>query len=113
MGGMRMSLTMEVTTFPKATPIMIPMAISNTFPRVANSLNSFSVVVSPRFNLSECNSADSESLHDFRSRVKSFCGLRQLSQDRRPFQLDEARDAMIWEERTRLRGENCCEGERP
>jgi hypothetical protein len=40
MGGMMISFTREVTIAPKATPIMIPMARSITFPRIANALNS-------------------------------------------------------------------------
>ena len=39
-GGMRTSLTNEDTILPKAPPIMIPTAISTTFPRMAKSLNS-------------------------------------------------------------------------
>src|SRR5438094_9800592 len=46
MGGIKMSLTSEVTIFPKAAPRMIPMAMSITFPRMANSLNSFSMFLS-------------------------------------------------------------------
>ena len=46
MGGIKMSLTSEVTIFPKAAPRMIPMAMSSTFPRMANSLNSFSMFLS-------------------------------------------------------------------
>src|SRR6266540_466538 len=42
-GGIRISLTREVTTLPKATPMMTPMAMSITFPLRANSLNSFSM----------------------------------------------------------------------
>jgi NAD(P)-dependent dehydrogenase (short-subunit alcohol dehydrogenase family) len=42
-GGIRISLTKEVTIFPKATPMMIPTAMSTTFPRSANSLNSFNI----------------------------------------------------------------------
>src|SRR6516162_1833093 len=40
MGGMRTSLTKELTTLPKAAPTMIPTAMSSMFPRIANSLNS-------------------------------------------------------------------------
>ena len=47
MGGMRTSLTKEVTIFPKAAPMMIPTAISTTLPRITNSLNSFSMVFLP------------------------------------------------------------------
>jgi hypothetical protein len=43
MGGMMTSWTNELTMVPKAAPMMIPTAISTTFPRIANSLNSFSI----------------------------------------------------------------------
>src|SRR5882762_5813689 len=45
-GGMRMSSTKDETIFPKAAPTMTPTARSMTFPRMANSLNSFSTVFS-------------------------------------------------------------------
>src|ERR1041384_1451587 len=45
-GGIRMSLTNEVTIFPKAAPMIIPIARSITFPRITNSLNSFSIASS-------------------------------------------------------------------
>ena len=32
---------------PKATPMMIPTAMSSTFPRMANALNSFSILHAP------------------------------------------------------------------
>src|SRR5690349_14004545 len=44
MGGIRTSLTNEVTIFPNAPPMMIPTARSSTFPRIANVLNSFNMV---------------------------------------------------------------------
>jgi hypothetical protein len=40
MGGMTMSLTSELTTVPKAAPMMMPTARSSTLPLMANSLNS-------------------------------------------------------------------------
>src|SRR6266850_4124520 len=43
-GGMMMSSTKDETIFPKDAPIMTPTAKSMTFPRIANSLNSFSMV---------------------------------------------------------------------
>src|SRR5690606_28459415 len=43
MGGIRMSLTKEVTILLKAAPITTPTARSTTLPRMANALNSFSV----------------------------------------------------------------------
>ena len=39
-----MSLTSEVTMRPNAAPMMIPTAMSITFPRIANALNSFSMI---------------------------------------------------------------------
>src|SRR5436190_23973863 len=45
MGGMRMSLTMEVTILPKAPPIITPTARSTTLPFRANSLNSFNMLM--------------------------------------------------------------------
>src|SRR5689334_1944916 len=44
-GGMMMSLTTEVTTLPKATPIITPTARSTTLPLRANSLNSFIMLI--------------------------------------------------------------------
>lgn len=44
-GGMMISVTREVTILPKAVPIMIPTAISTTFPLMAKSLNSLSIYV--------------------------------------------------------------------
>src|SRR5574337_1840854 len=46
-GGMRISFTKELTILPKAAPIMIPIAMSRTFPRIANSLNSFIIYAPP------------------------------------------------------------------
>jgi hypothetical protein len=46
-GGMMTSLTSDVTILPNAAPMMMPMAMSMTLPRIANSLNSFSIVVLP------------------------------------------------------------------
>src|SRR5277367_6688329 len=43
-GGINTSSTKDATIFPKAAPIMIPTAMSSTFPRMANSLNSFSMM---------------------------------------------------------------------
>src|SRR5712671_4631841 len=43
MGGMMMSLTIEVTILPNAPPMMIPTAMSTTLPRIANSLNSLTI----------------------------------------------------------------------
>src|SRR5271169_5714301 len=37
------SSTNDATIFPKAAPMMMPTARSSTFPRMANSLNSFSM----------------------------------------------------------------------
>jgi len=37
------SLTSELTIAPKATPMMIPIAKSRTFPRKMNSLNSANI----------------------------------------------------------------------
>ena len=39
-GGIRMSLTNDVTILPKAAPMMIPTAMSRTLPRMMNFLNS-------------------------------------------------------------------------
>src|SRR5687768_9633620 len=47
-GGMRMSLTSDVMILPKDAPMMMPTAMSMTLPRIVNSLNSFSIVVSAR-----------------------------------------------------------------
>src|SRR5438874_7078670 len=44
-GGMRMSLTSELMIPPKAAPIITPTARSTAFPLIANSLNSFHIVV--------------------------------------------------------------------
>ena len=38
-----MSLTNDATMAPKAAPMMRPTAMSTTFPRMTNSLNSFSM----------------------------------------------------------------------
>jgi hypothetical protein len=46
MGGMMTSLTSDVTIFPNAPPMMMPTAISTTFPRSANFRNSFMKFVS-------------------------------------------------------------------
>src|SRR5262245_44105892 len=43
-GGIRTSFTADVTIFPNAPPMMIPIAMSRTLPRMANSLNSFSML---------------------------------------------------------------------
>src|SRR5438309_10479867 len=43
MGGMMMSLTIEVTILPNAPPMMMPTAMSTTLPRIANSLNSLTI----------------------------------------------------------------------
>jgi hypothetical protein len=43
-GGMMISATSEVTILPNATPIMMPTALSRTFPRIAKALNSFSIL---------------------------------------------------------------------
>jgi hypothetical protein len=37
------SATSDLTIVPKAAPIMIPTAMSTTFPRIANSLNSLNI----------------------------------------------------------------------
>src|SRR5258708_16287452 len=42
-GGIRTSLTNEVTMLPKAAPMMTPIARSTTLPRRANSRNSFHI----------------------------------------------------------------------
>ncbi len=42
-GGMMTSLTIDVTILPNAAPMMIPIAMSRTFPFRANSLNSLSI----------------------------------------------------------------------
>ena len=49
MGGMITSATSDLTMVPKAAPMMMPMAMSSTLPRMANSLNSFSISVPPTF----------------------------------------------------------------
>ena len=46
--GMMMSLTSESTILPKAAPMITPMARSTTLPRIANFLNSWSIVPSMR-----------------------------------------------------------------
>ena len=46
-GGINTSLTSEVMIFPNAAPMMMPTAMSSTFPRMANSLNSFNMIRSP------------------------------------------------------------------
>src|SRR5262252_5537795 len=43
-GGIRMSLTSEVTILPKAAPMTRPTARSTTLPRIAKSRNSLSMV---------------------------------------------------------------------
>src|SRR6185437_11649509 len=43
-GGIRTSPTSDETILPNAPPMMTPIAISRTFPFMANSLNSFSIV---------------------------------------------------------------------
>src|SRR5262249_30617653 len=47
-GGIRTSFTSDETIFPNAAPMMIPIAMSRTFPCSANFLNSFSTVASRR-----------------------------------------------------------------
>src|SRR5512141_2523550 len=42
-GGIRTSETSVPMIVPKAAPMMMPTAMSTTFPRMANSLNSFSM----------------------------------------------------------------------
>src|SRR5215813_9693545 len=42
-GGITMSSTKEETILPKAAPMITPTARSRTLPRIANSLNSFSM----------------------------------------------------------------------
>src|SRR5260370_38701803 len=42
-GGIRTSLTNEVTILPKGAPMMTPIAKSTTLPRRANSRNSFHI----------------------------------------------------------------------
>ena len=56
-GGMMTSLTSDVTILPNAAPMMMPTAMSMTLPRIANSLNSFSIVVSPlrRLTVAPCS----------------------------------------------------------
>src|SRR6185295_6226165 len=44
--GMMRSVTSESTILPKATPMMTPIARSTTLPRIANFLNSCSIVSS-------------------------------------------------------------------
>ena len=46
-GGIKISLTIDVTIFPKAAPMITPIAMSSTLPFMANSLNSFSIIDSP------------------------------------------------------------------
>ena len=46
--GMRTSPTKVVTMPPKAAPMMMPTAMSTTLPRIAKSLNSFSMTCSLR-----------------------------------------------------------------
>src|SRR2546425_2999966 len=59
-GGISTSLTSEVMIFPNAPPRMIPIAMSRTFPRIANSLNSFSIFLPPSFDQSAGSSGPSE-----------------------------------------------------
>jgi hypothetical protein len=47
MTGMMMSPTSELTIPPNAAPMITPMARSTTLPRMANSLNSLSIMPSP------------------------------------------------------------------
>src|SRR5262249_24976700 len=42
--GVTMSVTSELTIAPNAAPMMIPTAISTTFPFIANSLNSLNMI---------------------------------------------------------------------
>ena len=44
-GGMMMSLTTEATILPNAPPMMTPTAMSITFPRNANALNSCNMLI--------------------------------------------------------------------
>src|SRR5271154_3387405 len=46
MGGIMISSTSDETIFPNAAPITTPTARSITLPRIANSLNSFSIAFS-------------------------------------------------------------------
>ena len=50
-GGMITSLTSELTILPNAPPMTIPTAMSITLPRIANALNSCSMLMrfSPGF----------------------------------------------------------------
>jgi len=43
---MMTSLTKELTIFPNAAPMIISTAIATTLPRIANALNSLSLIVS-------------------------------------------------------------------
>jgi len=47
-------LTIEVMIFPNADPMMMPTAMSSTFPFSANSLNSFNMILSPFSNGYSC-----------------------------------------------------------
>ena len=47
----RTSATSEETILPKAPPIITPTAMSTTLPRIAKSLNSFSMTLSRAFGL--------------------------------------------------------------
>src|SRR6476620_6038022 len=42
-GGIKISATIDVTILPNAAPMIRPTAMSSTLPRMANSLNSFSI----------------------------------------------------------------------
>src|SRR2546429_192347 len=63
-GGMMTSLTSELMILPKAAPMMIPTAISSTFPRMANSLNSLNILgLLPNQGLTNCRAKRSVTLH--------------------------------------------------
>src|SRR5712691_12794215 len=55
MGGMMTSATRDCTMEPKAAPMMMPTAMSTTFPRMANSLNSLSIALLFRLELTRFN----------------------------------------------------------
>src|ERR1700690_4508224 len=82
MGGMRMSPTNDVIIRPKAAPMMMPKAISRTFPRIANSLNSFSIGLLKKSSPASAESGPNEDS----ARIEKHRFWQEISGNRTPWQ---------------------------
>src|SRR5207237_8895157 len=98
-GGIKTSLTIDLTILPNAAPMMIPIAISSTLPFMANSLNSFSIepplekvmtpVASPDYQTNtaqraetDCLSQPPQALSSVNSAFYSYRGYSRRSRER-------------------------------